>query len=402
MHKHCAQRFRFVHLGDPKRANGQWQRSVCSESGQNALVVPDQCNAGDEMDVSIALTHSTPDCLDAVNQSIEVFQGAIAVEFEGVQGGTGVRRILIGLQMDNPLRVGDAGHAERGRFDLSTGTYFCGATLHYADWIELDWRRRIIALATSAKAAWRSTAGWLGEDELAAMDAATDRAVARAVQNVPQTLTALRSVYLVFTGNDPAPGVVFAEPAHMSFGPWRFVEVRPEEAEDSARRYFSEPPQAPTMFKLYKRHGTELAYREAWVDEEAVVEHWGICGEIGSTRQHLAPDDEGKRRLLVDLEKQAAAAGFSSISVADHGKIVARKPTVEARWEADLELRYELQSALDRELGSTGLGHCDGGSTGGGSMEVFCFVVDMEAGLAAINRQLAGARFRGFVAAALR
>lgn len=35
-------------------------------------------------------------------------------------------------------------------------------------------------------------------------------------------------------------------------------------------------------------------------------------------------------------------------------------------------------------------------------MEVFCFVVDMEAGLAAINRQLAGARFRGFVAAALR
>lgn len=353
------------------------------------------------MDVAIALAYCTPDCSEAVNQAIGVFQAALAVEAEGIKGKTGVRQVSIGLHIDNPLRVG-GGQIGHGRFDLSTGTYFCGASLAYADWIQPDWRRRMVALARATLAASSSTARWLGAEDLAAMEAATGRAVARAVRNPPQTLAALRSVYLVFTGNDPAPGVTFMEPAHMSFGPWRFVEVRPEQAEDSARQYFNEPPQVPTMFKLYRRDGTGLAYREAWADKEAVVEHWGICGEIGSTRQHPAADDAEKRELLVALKKQAAVAGFSSISFADHGKIVARKPTVEARWEADLDLRYELQDALDRELGWTGLGHCDGGSTGGGSMEVFCFVVDIEAGLAAVNRQLANPRFRGFVATKLR
>lgn len=38
--------------------------------------------------------------------------------------------------------------------------------------------------------------------------------------------------------------------------------------------------------------------------------------------------------------------------------------------EADLEKRHELEDILNESLGWSGLGHCDGGSIGSGTMEV--------------------------------
>ena len=152
------------------------------------------------------------------------------------------------------------------------------------------------------------------------------------------------------------------------------------------------------MFKLYRRDGADLVYREAWSDGDSIVEHWGTCGERGSSLRHDAVDDASKRSVLASLRATAEQDGYQVIAIADHGTIVAQRPTVEARWEADLELRYKLQEALDQALGWTGLGYCDGGSTGGGLMEVFCYVVDINTALTVVNGQLADPRFRGFVA----
>lgn len=44
-------------------------------------------------------------------------------------------------------------------------------------------------------------------------------------------------------------------------------------------------------------------------------------------------------------------------------------------------------------LGWTGLGHCDGGSIGSGTMEVCCFVVDFEIGRKVIAADLKGTKF---------
>lgn len=63
---------------------------------------------------------------------------------------------------------------------------------------------------------------------------------------------------------------------------------------------------------------------------------------------------------------------------------------------SDLDKRYALQGLMDETLGWTGLGHCDGGSIGSGTMEVCCFVVDFELSKKVIEKDLAGTEFENY------
>jgi hypothetical protein len=63
---------------------------------------------------------------------------------------------------------------------------------------------------------------------------------------------------------------------------------------------------------------------------------------------------------------------------------------------ADLEKRQSLQHRMDNVLGWTGLGHCDGGSTGGGTMEVCNLVVDYAIAKQVIEEDLQGTEFENF------
>jgi hypothetical protein len=62
----------------------------------------------------------------------------------------------------------------------------------------------------------------------------------------------------------------------------------------------------------------------------------------------------------------------------------------------DLEKRHRLEGRMNKTLGWTGLGHCDGGSIGSGTMEVCCFVADFEIARGAIERDLAGTEFADY------
>lgn len=70
-------------------------------------------------------------------------------------------------------------------------------------------------------------------------------------------------------------------------------------------------------------------------------------------------------------------------------------------WEAwdngkDLDKRYELQSRMDETLGWTGLGHCDGGSIGSGTMEVCCIVIDYDLAKEVIEADLDKTEFADY------
>jgi hypothetical protein len=54
----------------------------------------------------------------------------------------------------------------------------------------------------------------------------------------------------------------------------------------------------------------------------------------------------------------------------------------------DLDLRYKVENLMNEGLGWTGLGHCDGGDIGSGTINVFCFVVDVALGGQVIVREL--------------
>jgi hypothetical protein len=63
---------------------------------------------------------------------------------------------------------------------------------------------------------------------------------------------------------------------------------------------------------------------------------------------------------------------------------------------ADLEKRHKLEDRLNETLGWTGIGHCDGGSIGSGTMEACCLVVDFEAAKRVIEADLPGTEFADF------
>ena len=62
----------------------------------------------------------------------------------------------------------------------------------------------------------------------------------------------------------------------------------------------------------------------------------------------------------------------------------------------DLEKRHALEERMNETLGWTGVGHCDGGSIGSGTMEVCCFVVDFDTAKRVIEEDLKGTKFADY------
>ena len=62
----------------------------------------------------------------------------------------------------------------------------------------------------------------------------------------------------------------------------------------------------------------------------------------------------------------------------------------------DVEKRTRLQDRMNDFLGWIGLGHCDGGSIGSGTMEVCCFVIDFDIAKSLIEENLVGTEFANY------
>ena len=63
----------------------------------------------------------------------------------------------------------------------------------------------------------------------------------------------------------------------------------------------------------------------------------------------------------------------------------------------DLSLRHALERRMDETLGWTGVGHCEGGSIGSGSMEFCCMVVDFKIAKRVIEEDLKGTKFAHYL-----
>lgn len=62
----------------------------------------------------------------------------------------------------------------------------------------------------------------------------------------------------------------------------------------------------------------------------------------------------------------------------------------------DLKKRHALENKMNGILGWAGLGHCDGGSIGSGTMEVCCFVVDFPIAKRVIEEKLKETEFSDY------
>jgi hypothetical protein len=208
----------------------------------------------------------------------------------------------------------------------------------------------------------------------------------------PERLSALGAIYAYEDGS-----IGFQSPAAFAavLGNRPCREIQPAEMRGFSRQRV-EAEQAIATVKLYKREAGRLLYREAWIDGETVVEHAGVYGERGSVQNHPASGLARQREVVEAFVATARADGFKSIPEDRLVGLTVSTVIDGMGSRADLKRRHALEEFLDEVTGWRGLGHCDGGSIGSGSMEAFCLVVDPAIAAEVIARELAASPFADF------
>ncbi|MDF7815911.1 hypothetical protein [Hymenobacter sp. YC55] len=131
------------------------------------------------------------------------------------------------------------------------------------------------------------------------------------------------------------------------------------------------------MLKLYKRTDTSFYYWETWEEsKKTAVIHWGVVGEHGQDKEVKSKTPSGFREQIQQEINQLLEDGYEPVERDKHYLLLIEFVVEGMGTAEDLAKRARLQARLDETLGWTGLGHCDGGSIGSGSMDVCCFVVD--------------------------
>lgn len=144
------------------------------------------------------------------------------------------------------------------------------------------------------------------------------------------------------------------------------------------------------MKKLYYPKGNPERYWEYWSNEDGTYTvHWGELGAEGESAIISRRFLKSAKSRVEKLEEKYVSKGYDEIDFEDQ-KVLLIEYLVEGFGSKDdLQKRHSLQDLMDEILGWTGLGNCDGGSIGSGSMEVCCFVVDFE-----IAKQVIAGRLR--------
>jgi hypothetical protein len=152
------------------------------------------------------------------------------------------------------------------------------------------------------------------------------------------------------------------------------------------------------VIKLYRRTPSEhLEYWESWDKGDGTfLVHTGVVGNRGSTEEIA---DTLFSSAAKKIEKEIArrkSEGFDEIDPDNEVTLLVEYRIDGLGTEKDLEKRYRLEERLNETLGWTGLGNCDGGSSGSGTMEVCGLVVDFEIAKAVIEKDLASTEFADY------
>lgn len=141
------------------------------------------------------------------------------------------------------------------------------------------------------------------------------------------------------------------------------------------------------MLKLYKLRDM-TRYWEAWNTDTEVTIHWGIVGETGETRDIPLRSGENPNSIIEREAKQPKKEGYRKIPPSKSFRLVIQFRVDGMGSTIDLEKRIRVENLMSECLGWRGLGHCDGGDLGSGTMNIFCFVVDATKALPRVVHEL--------------
>lgn len=146
------------------------------------------------------------------------------------------------------------------------------------------------------------------------------------------------------------------------------------------------------MIKLYRTIEGKKEYWETWEHEGTHTIHYGVLGTKGKTETIKKGGSEAVETKVAEMIDQ----GYAPIELDDHAMIIIEYPIGDVPSNDDLDKRYALEDRMNETLGWTGLGACDGGSIGSGTMEVFNFVVDFDVAKSVVEADLAGSEFADY------
>ncbi len=150
------------------------------------------------------------------------------------------------------------------------------------------------------------------------------------------------------------------------------------------------------MIKLYKRINRVLHYHEAWAEGSKIIEHWGKVGERGETVHRKRNKKLSEEEDLKQVLSKPLSEGYEPIGEDGHAVLMIEYRIDGMGNTKDLDKRHALEDRMNETLGWIGLGHCDGGSIGSGTMEVCCFVVDFKIAKRVIGKDLKNTKFADY------
>jgi len=148
------------------------------------------------------------------------------------------------------------------------------------------------------------------------------------------------------------------------------------------------------MLKLYKIEPSQILYWETWDnDDDTHTVHWGELGSQGEStdiRSSLFKKAESKTQAEID---RLVAEGYHPINIEEHRTLLIEYEIDGFGDSQDLDKRHQLEERMNETLGWTGLGLCDGGSAGSGTMEVCSYVVSFDVAREVIATDLKDTEF---------
>ncbi|HAS8425440.1 TPA: hypothetical protein I7747_23040 [Vibrio vulnificus] len=149
------------------------------------------------------------------------------------------------------------------------------------------------------------------------------------------------------------------------------------------------------MLKLYRFNEDKKEYWETWAnDDGSHTVHWGELGLQGNSK---TVKSSLFKKAQEKIQKEINGLIESGYQQAEHEYTLLIEYEVDGFGTSDaLDKRAKLQDRMNETLGWTGLGHCDGGSIGSGTMEVCNYVVDFEVAKIVIENDLKGTEFDNY------
>lgn len=145
------------------------------------------------------------------------------------------------------------------------------------------------------------------------------------------------------------------------------------------------------MVKLYKEVNGTIHYFEIWIDEEnTLISHKGVLGEIGTTQNFSEQDNTESQPPRIAMAK--AIKIYKDLGYGEDFKqieLIVQYPLRTKNKQTIInEQAEEVEACLNNCLGWTGNGHCDGGDLSDEAATFFCYVIDKDIAIETILEAL--------------